>query len=56
MSEHFDVFEDDPVEQGMKAMIAGHYYQQMRRQRDQARELAARLEEELDQLKGDSDA
>ena len=56
MSDHFDVFEDDPVEQGMKAMIADHYYQQMRRQRDQARELAARLEEELEQLKNGGQA
>ena len=51
MSEHFDIWEDDPVERAMKAMIADHYYVLMRRQRDQAREMAARLEEELEQLK-----
>lgn len=51
MSEHFDIWEDDPVEQSMKAYIAGYYYDRMRAERDRARALAARLEEENDRIK-----
>ena len=50
-SEYFDRMENDPTERSMKAYIANHYYQQMREERDRAREMAARFEEELYQLK-----
>mgnify|MGYP007061974875 CR=1 FL=1 len=54
-SEYFDRKENDLVERSMKAYIANHYYERMREERDRAREMAARFEEELEQLKNGGD-
>ena len=54
MSDRFDIWEDDPLEQQLKSSISNYFYQQSRAatakaigERDRARDVAVRLEQEL---------